>query len=134
MSKSFSETQNFQGVKKTLLKDNNFKSIQQARREYPNLSDNEIYQNLFDFFIETNSEKRKRKEDKKNPKPKPEIIESKAVRFKTAAFEKKFTIINGLDSGYSTLRSIDKSYKDVETFVLQHPTKLNYIYYMYNKE
>ena len=51
MSESFSKTQNFTGVKKTLLKGSNFKSIQQARREYPNLSDNEIYQNLFDFII-----------------------------------------------------------------------------------
>ena len=68
MSKSFSETQNFTWVKKNLLKGSNFKSIQQARREYPNLSDNEIYQNLFDFIIETDRQKRKKKEDKKKAK------------------------------------------------------------------
>ncbi len=67
MSESFSKT-HFNGVKKNLLKGSNFKSIQQARREYPNLSDNEIYQNLFDFIIETDRQKRKKKEDKKKAK------------------------------------------------------------------
>ena len=56
---SFSKTQNFNGVKKNLLKLNNYKSINQARREYPNLSDNEIYQNLFDFILRNDRQKRK---------------------------------------------------------------------------
>ena len=56
---SFSKTQNFTGVKKTLLKGSNFKSIQQARREYPNLSDNQIYQNLFDSILRKDRQKRK---------------------------------------------------------------------------
>ncbi len=105
MSESFSKQQNFTGVKKNLLKLSNFKSIQEARREYPNLSDNEIYQNLFDFIIETDKQKRKKKEDKKKAK---EIFEkadtthtgqrnknlkhfiSDVRRFKNAANEIKF--------------------------------------------
>ena len=105
MSERFSKTKNFTGVKKNLLKGSNFKSIQQVRREYPNLSDNEIYQNLFDFIIETDRQKRKKKEDKKKAK---EIFEkadttytgqqnkklkhytSDIKRFKNAANEIKF--------------------------------------------
>ena len=63
---SFSKTQNFTGVKKNLLKGSNFKSIQQARREYPNLSDNEIYQNLLEIILRKDRQKRKRKENKRN--------------------------------------------------------------------
>ena len=59
MSKSFSKQQNFRGVKKTLLKGNNFKSIQDARREYPNLSDNEIYQNLLENILRKDRQQRK---------------------------------------------------------------------------
>ena len=61
MSKSFSETQNFTGVKKNLLKLSNFKSIQQARREYLNLSDNEIYQNLLETILKKDRERRIKK-------------------------------------------------------------------------
>ena len=64
MSESFSKTKNFTGVKKNLLKGSNFKSIQQARREYPNLSDNEIYQNLLEIILRKDRQKRKRKENK----------------------------------------------------------------------
>ena len=62
---SFSKT-HFNGVKKNLLKGSNFKSIQQARREYPNLSDNEIYQNLLETILRKDRQKRKRKENKRN--------------------------------------------------------------------
>ena len=48
---SFSKQQNFNGVKKNLLKLSNYKTINQARREYPNLSDNEIYQNLLETIL-----------------------------------------------------------------------------------
>ena len=65
MSESFSKT-HFNGVKKTLLKGNNFKSIQDARREYPNLSDNEINQNLLEIIFRKDRQKRKRKENKRN--------------------------------------------------------------------
>ena len=58
---SFSKTQNFNGVKKNLLKLNNYKSINQVRREYPNLSDNEIYQNLLEIILKKDRQKRKRK-------------------------------------------------------------------------
>ena len=61
MSESFSKTQNFTGVKKNLLKGSNYTSIQQARREYPNLSDNEIYQNLFDFILRKDRQQRKKR-------------------------------------------------------------------------
>ena len=66
MSESFSKQQNFTGVKKNLLKGSNFKSIQQARREYPNLSDNEIYQNLLETILRKDRQQRKRKENKRN--------------------------------------------------------------------
>ena len=58
---SFSKTQNFTGIKKNLLKGNNFKSIQQARREYPNLSDNEIYQKSFRNHFKKRQTKKKKK-------------------------------------------------------------------------
>ena len=61
MSKSFSKQQNFTGVKKKLLKLSN-----QALREYPNLSDNEIYQNLLEIILKKDRQKRKRKENKRN--------------------------------------------------------------------
>ncbi len=60
MSESFSKT-HFNGVKKNLLKGSNFKSIQQARREYPNLSDNEIYQNLLETILRKDRERRIKK-------------------------------------------------------------------------
>ena len=63
---SFSKTQNFNGVKTNLLKLNNYKSINQVRREYPNLSDNEIYQNLLEIILRKDRQKRKRKENKRN--------------------------------------------------------------------
>ena len=58
---SFSKTQNFNGVKKNLLKLNNYKSINQVRREYSNLSDNEIYQNLLEIILRKDRQQRKRK-------------------------------------------------------------------------
>ena len=58
---SFSKTQNFNGVKKNLLKLSNYKTINQARREYPNLSDNEIYQNLLENILRKDRERRIKK-------------------------------------------------------------------------
>ena len=119
---SFSKT-HFNGVKKTLLKGNNYKSINQVRREYPNLSDNEIYQNLLETILRKASQQRKRK-DKKSILPfRNSEIESlgqitKRVKpstdanirkFKNSAFEIKYQNNDPNSIGFKSLSLINNA-------------------------